>query len=281
LLQSVFPTNGTSAEIAEFKHDMNNFMLLKLSSANLKLALVKSLSSTISNQLEDPHHGYSYLSIRDILMFVHKHYGNLTSCDIEVIYQRLYGECNEASLFLSVASNIVKDIAMLKQANVIISEYDKEKIVFIKFKKCPQVMEHMVQYQKLHPVLLSRSLTDVLEYTTAMLENTYNTYASTNSSVHQLTIQEQIDAAVKLALATAKLTNKPKPASKSVAPPAAYKYCWVHGFNQSHEGVTCRTMLADTNTYTSQHRNCTAPVIINEKDGNAMVWVPYKSKTNK
>ena len=170
---------------------------------------------------------------------------------------------------------------MLKQANITLSEYEKGKIMFTKFKKCPQVMEHMIQYQKLHPVLCSRSLADLLEYTTAMLENTYNTYASTNSSVHQITITEQIDAAVKLALATERLKNKSKSPSKSVTPPAAYKYCWVHGFNPSHQGATCKTMLADTNAYTSEHQNCTAPVTINEKDGNAMVWVPYKSKTNK
>ena len=45
-------------------------------------------------------------------------------------------------------------------------------------------------------------------------------------------------------------------------------YCAVHGYNTTHNGVTCRPMLDDTTTYTTQHLQAKKPSDCNNPAGN-------------
>ena len=58
----------------------------------------------------------------------------------------------------------------------------------------------------------------------------------------------------------------------SSARPRRY-YCWLHGWNNSHDGVDCKVMTNDME-YTAQMRNATSEIGIDASRGNLKIEVP-------
>jgi hypothetical protein len=56
----------------------------------------------------------------------------------------------------------------------------------------------------------------------------------------------------------------------SSAPRPRPFYCWLHGFNNTHDGVTCNVMRANPE-YTSYQKNASSP---DDTGGNPSIGVP-------
>ncbi len=50
-------------------------------------------------------------------------------------------------------------------------------------------------------------------------------------------------------------------------------YCWLHGWNNSHDGIDCKVITNDTQ-YTAQMRNATSEIGIDASRGNLKIEVP-------
>ena len=263
LLRPVYPVNGNEAAIAEWEYLLKVYYCTKEAIALFKHLIIQSLSPAIKALLRDPVCGYSRLSIRDIIMFVLNNYGQLTSDDINTVYSRLEAPCSDAHAFALKGSEMVQDFAILKSSGISVPEWTKQKLVYDKFKTCPQVLQHIQQYAINVPVWSTRTMASLIRYVSQMLVNAYSATMHQCSYVQVDSIQSIVDTAAKVALAARNISKPITDKSDSAA-------CGC----PSHDGKLCNALCNNTKNYTGEHRNAITPVTINDVMGSFEVLVP-------
>jgi len=118
------------------------------------------------------------------------------------------------------------------------------------------------QYKLLHPNVSDRNFVDFSTYIVLQVPNMVTTaasmnYANNTSAVAiDALVADAVAKALPGALAAAMLA---RPGSMNPTPrPRPPKYCYVHGYNHSHNGTDCKVMQADPKTYSK--------VKVNSKD---------------
>lgn len=120
------------------------------------------------------------------------------------------------------------------------------------------ITEVIKDYYKVNPLLSQQTFNSLKTYLLLHTPNIvtassqgYANSATNNSPITLKDIEKLIDK---------RLGNRPSNTTQNPPTSSKKKYCWRHGFNNTHAGPDCNVMLNDkTGLYTAAHLASTSP----------------------
>jgi len=254
--------NSSAAATAAHNRLSSNYELSTATIAALKVKLLASIGRTNTLNLSDPVTGTMHLKESAIMIAMDKKYNiidEVTLRDAKASLTNPITASTHIEDFLANSKAIHNYLVRILQP---MSESDKIDAAITAM--TPRVVAGLAvqQYKLLHPNVSDRNFVDFSTYIVLQVPNMVTTaasmnYANNTSAVAiDALVADAVAKALPGALAAAMLA---RPGSMNPTPrPRPPKYCYVHGYNHSHNGTDCKVMQADPKTYSK--------VKVNSKD---------------
>ena len=256
---AALPDNASAAATAVHNRLSINHEFSTTSIAALKVKLLASIGRTNVLNLSDPVTGTMHLTESAIMIAMDKKYNIIDEVTLRNAKATLIasiGVSDHLEDFFANSRSIHNYLIRIKQP---MSE--SEKIEAAITAMTPRVVAALAvqQYKLLHPNVSDRTFVDFSTYIVTQVPNMVITAASLNyaNNVSALDFDARVADAVAKALpgavaAAMQARPGPLPATNRSRPS---KYCYVHGYNHSHNGSECKVMQADKKTYSKVQVN--------------------------
>ena len=203
-------------------------------------------------------------------------HGTLNQEDLEVIYAMLRAVKSPSSDFSALAETHHNLHRLLAGAGQPCAEFEKTQHYINAIKDDPLGREAVNIFIRNHTFVANRTFVDlvttVLLHAPTIISSTSSlgySYALATTSVataldaaptDESVLKQQIVKLQKDLVATHNKTKRaPRAHGFTPAKTSALHYCWVHGYQYSHLGSTCKVMLNDNKKYTVQQKAAADP----------------------
>jgi hypothetical protein len=279
------PPGAPAATVKYYEIARNERSEVKRGINTLRTYLINSAPDDDISEMSDPIYGMMLVTLQEIFTHVEIKHGTLNQEDLEVIYATLRAVKSPSSDFSALAETHRNLHRLLAGAGQPCAEFDKTQHYINAIKDDPSGREAVNIFIRNHPLVANRTFVDlvatVLLHAPTIISSTsslgYSNALATTTVVTALAaaptdesaLKQQIAKLQKDLAATHNRTKGPPRAHGSApAKTGALHYCWVHGYQYSHLGSTCKVMLNDKK-YTVQQKAAADPT--NPAGGNTAI----------
>lgn len=276
--------NGTmsSAELYVAKASNDELLQWVTHEEALKNAIVKSLGLVIRQIMQHPVHGFTLMSIRDILAKVRAKYGRMRTDTRKGLNELMTTRLSGTDNFDTHVSNLRELFTISTAGGHLVPEDERVEIFKESLLGHPIIAQAVSQYDFLHPDETTQTFEDLVSYLDDHLPNLRHASQISERATAQVMASEaylSLEAENKKLKAAndnkrkdrkgkgngkgnGKGKGKPKKQRKNRSSGDKDKstdkpllYCHAHGSQPSHSSRDCKLMAANTTQFTAAMRN--------------------------